>query len=220
MLKKTITYEDLNGDEVTDTFHFNFTKLELLETDLKLEGLEDTVRRLTETQDSQQAYKLFKDIILSAYGEKSPDGKYFLKEDDNGRPLSRKFAASPACSEMIIEFLQKPEEGAAFIEACLPAKLVAEVKAAKQAEDLHKVKSDEHIATLVQQAAERQANPETRIEPSTPPKGVETPRKFEEYSKEELLALPDEAFRQLVPSSPKDMTQEQLLIAFERKNRQ
>lgn len=217
MLKKSITYEDLNGNEVTDTFRFNFTKLELLETDLMLEGLEDTVKRLTETKDSQQAYTLFKDIILSAYGEVSSDGKYFMKEDDDGRPLRRRFASSPACSEMILEFLQDPEAGAKFIEACLPAKLVAEVKAAKASSDLQKIKSEEQIAELVKEAAARQDDPETRIEPGTVP---ESAKGFGDYSKSELLAMSNEEFRKLVPSNPKDMTQDQLLIAFERKNSQ
>lgn len=132
MLKKTITYEDLNGNEVTEDFYFNFTKLELMETDLMMDGVEETVKRLNDTQDAKEAYGLFKKIVLSAYGEKSADGRYFIKEDDAGRPLSKRFEQSPACSELIIEFLEDPKVGAAFIEGTLPAKLVAEVKAAQE----------------------------------------------------------------------------------------
>lgn len=131
MLKKTITYTDLNENEVTEDFYFNFTKLELMETDLMMGGVEETVKRLNETQDAKEAYGLFKNIILAAYGEKSADGRYFIKEDDNGRPLSKRFEQSPACSELILEFLENPKMGAAFIEGTLPGKLVAEVKAAQ-----------------------------------------------------------------------------------------
>ncbi len=98
-----------------------------MEKELQLGGLENTVKRLTQTENTKEAYELFKDLILASYGEKSEDGKRFVKTKE----LTESFEQSPALSELIIEFLTTPELGAAFIEATLPAKLVKEVKEAQ-----------------------------------------------------------------------------------------
>jgi len=130
MLKKSITYEDYNDETQTEDFYFNFTKLELVELDVKFEGgLEGHIKRLTDTDNGKDAYYMFKDIVLSAYGVKSEDGKRFIKSDT----LRQEFEASPALSELIMGFLMNPKDGAQFIEACLPAKLVAEAKSAAAA---------------------------------------------------------------------------------------
>lgn len=223
MLKKSITFEDYSEppQEVTQDFYFNFTKLEVIEM-LEVDDLEGTLKKLTETDSGPEAYELFKKIILSAYGERTPEGG-FRKEDDNGRPLSRRFEQSPACSELIIGFLQDPQSGGGFIEGCLPAKLVKEAKAAQAANP-----SKSELEQMVAEAGARQDNPETAIAPGTPPVGEEqhleelravTERKFEDHSEEELLAMSDDEFAKLVPvHSPKDMTQPMLLVAFKRKS--
>ena len=125
MLKKSITYDDLNGIEVTDDFYFSFTQLELLELDLEVGGIEDVIRELSATTDGKRAYKLFKDVILAAYGEKSDDGRRFMKVDPQGNPLKYNFEGSPALSVMIIEFLQDPNLGAEFLRGTLPSKEAA-----------------------------------------------------------------------------------------------
>lgn len=210
MLKKSITFEDYSEPpkEVTQDFYFNFTKLEVIEM-LEVDDLEGTMKKLQETEDGPEAYALFKKIILAAYGERTPEGG-FTKEDDNGRPLSRKFEQSPACSELIIGFLQDPLTGGAFIEGCLPARLVKEAKAAQAANP-----SKAQIEQMVQTAAERQEDPATAIEPGT---DLNNP-KFEDFSEEQLLAMTDDEFASIVPvHSPKDMTQPQLMVAFKRKS--
>lgn len=129
MIKKFITYEDYNGNTVTDPFYFNMTKLELLEWDLETEGgLEGLMKKLSETTDAKKAYYIFKDILLKAYGEKSEDGKTFVKSPE----LRVKFESSPALGELIIEFLQNPELSAKFIEGILPSAWIKEAAAKNQ----------------------------------------------------------------------------------------
>lgn len=210
MLKKTITFENYAEppQEVSEDFYFNFTKLEVIEM-LEVDDLEGTLKKLQSTQNGPEAYELFKKIILSAYGERTAEGG-FRKEDDNGRPLSRKFEQSPACSELIIGFLQDPISGGQFVESCLPAKLVRDAKAAQAANP-----SNAQIEQMVQTAGERQENPETAIAPGTDLNN----KKFEDYSEDELLAMSDDEFAGLVPvHSPKDMSQTQLMVAFKRKS--
>ena len=80
MLKKTITYTDYDDVERTETFYFNISESELTEMQLSTEGgLAERLQKMVDAQDVPSVTKVFKDIILKAYGEKSADGKYFRK---------------------------------------------------------------------------------------------------------------------------------------------
>lgn len=201
MLKKTITYDDYNGNEITEDFYFNFTKLEIMEKELELGGLEETVRRLSATTDAPAAYAIFKDLVLAAYGKKSEDGRQFIKSPE----LLKEFEQSPASSELIIEFLNNPDSGAQFIEGTLPAKLVADVKkeAARKASK-EPLRSDHEV--------------------STAPPVLETVKPDEkgldEYTRDELIEMPQEQFQALVGTDPRKMKKDHLIIAMQRKNTQ
>ena len=68
--------------------------------------------------------------MLKAYGEKSADGKRFIKIDDNGRPLAIAFEQTPAYSEIFMELATDADAGAAFINGILPADLIKEANKA------------------------------------------------------------------------------------------
>ena len=81
MLKKSITYTDYNGDKQTDECYFNLSKAELLEMEMSEKGgFENYIRKLMEEKDNKKIYKLFKDLILMSYGQKSADGHSFIKK--------------------------------------------------------------------------------------------------------------------------------------------
>lgn len=131
MLKKTITYEDFNGKMLTEDFYFHMTKLDLVELELQFEGgLDAKIKELTRTTDGPAAYQIFKDIVLNAYGEKSPDGRRFVKTPE----VRANLEFSPALGELIISFLEDPQKAAEFTSSLLPKSLVDEAKreAAKQ----------------------------------------------------------------------------------------
>ncbi len=73
MLKKTITFDDYSEPpkEVTETFYFNFTKIEIMEK-LQLEDLEGKIQRLTETENAKEAYNIFKESYSGCLRQKSP----------------------------------------------------------------------------------------------------------------------------------------------------
>jgi hypothetical protein len=80
MLKKTITYVDYDGNERTEDFYFNLSKAELIEIETSNNGgLSKMIEKLVAEQDMRRIVEIFKDIILKAYGEKSLDGKRFVK---------------------------------------------------------------------------------------------------------------------------------------------
>jgi hypothetical protein len=214
MFKKTVQYEDLEGNTVQDTFYFHFNQLEVVEM-MELEDLEAKVKRLTETENAKEAYEIFKNLIIRAYGEKTLDNRGFDKSPE----IRKKFETSLAMPEIIFEFVQNPQLGAEFIEKCLPPKLVAAAKAAQAEEEKGKVTNPD-IDKMVEEAYARQENYETAVLPTAPPvldKGAPE-KKFEDYTREELIAMPQEQFQSLVPSNPRDMTRDQLLVSFQRKN--
>ena len=83
MLKLTRTYNDYNGVSRTEDFYFNLTQAEVTELELSVDGgLVEMINRIVAAQDGKQIIAIFKDIILRAYGEKSPDGKRYIKNQE------------------------------------------------------------------------------------------------------------------------------------------
>lgn len=118
MLKKTITYTDYDGNERTEDHLFNLSKAECMEMELSTNGgMENLIKRIISEQDNEKIVKIFKDIILKAYGVKSPDGKYFRKSAE----ISADFASTEAYSTLFMELATDADAAAKFITAVLPA---------------------------------------------------------------------------------------------------
>lgn len=118
MLKKTITYPDYNGGSRTEDFYFNLTQAEVTEMELSVDGgLVEMINRIVAAQDGKQIIATFKDIILRAYGEKSPDGKRFVKSQE----LRDAFAQTEAYSILFMELATNADAAAAFINGIVPA---------------------------------------------------------------------------------------------------
>ena len=123
MLKKTITYTDYNGVERKEDFYFNLSKAEVMEMELSTTGgLAEMIKRIVAAQDQPAIIKVFKDLILKAYGEKSPDGKRFIKSPE----LSDAFAQTEAYSILFMELATNAEAAAAFVNGIIPADLTKE----------------------------------------------------------------------------------------------
>lgn len=120
MFKKTIKYTDFDGNERKEDFYFNLTKAELLEMQLSIDGgLQGHLERIIKTQSQPELIKMFKDIIMRAYGEKSPDGKRFMKSDE----IRQNFECTEAYSELFMELATDSDAAAEFINALLPSDL-------------------------------------------------------------------------------------------------
>lgn len=121
MLKKTITYTDFNDVERTEDFYFNFTKAEVAEMELStVGGLEQMIGNIVKAQDMPAIIKIFKDLVLKAYGEKSADGKRFVKVNDAGVPLSIAFSQTEAYSQLFMELATDADAAAAFVNGIIP----------------------------------------------------------------------------------------------------
>lgn len=120
MLKKTITYTDYNDNERTEDFYFNFSKAELTEMELStVGGLTELIEKIVNTQDGPKLVKIFKDLVLNAYGEKSADGKRFVKTEE----IRNAFAQTEAYSELFMELATDANAASAFINGIMPKDL-------------------------------------------------------------------------------------------------
>lgn len=121
MIKKTIKYTDYNGVERTEDYYFNLNKAEVIEMAVSVEGgYSELIDRIIKTNDNREIVNVLKTIILKSYGEKSIDGKRFMKVDDNGNPLYRKFEDTEAFVELYMELANNAEKAAEFINAVIP----------------------------------------------------------------------------------------------------
>ena len=117
MLKKTITYTDYDGNERIEDFYFNLTKAEVLEMEMSQNGgLSKLLQKIVLEQDNKRIVEFFKEIVLKAYGEKSLDGKRFIKSED----LCNGFMQTEAYSELFMELATNAEAAAAFVNGITP----------------------------------------------------------------------------------------------------
>lgn len=130
MLKKTITYTDYNGNQREEDHYFNLSKAEIMEMELSTAGgLAELIQNVVKAQDGPAIMKIFKDIILKAYGEKSPDGKRFIKSEE----LSLAFSQTEAYSVLFMELVMDADAAGKFINGIIPADVAKEVASGENA---------------------------------------------------------------------------------------
>ena len=117
MLKKTIKYTDYNDVERTEDFYFNLSKAEVLEMEMTTTGgLAEHITKIIAAQDNPTIIKLFKDLVLKAYGEKSPDGRQFIKNDG----IRTNFSQTEAYSNLFMELATDTNAATAFMNGIIP----------------------------------------------------------------------------------------------------
>ena len=118
MLKKTFTYIDYNGVERTEDHYFNLSKAELMEMELSTTGgLAEMINKIVAAQDAPAIVKVFKDLVLKAYGQKSADGRRFIKSEE----LANEFAQTEAYSQLFMELATDADAAAKFVNGIVPA---------------------------------------------------------------------------------------------------
>lgn len=117
MLKKNIKYVDYDGNDRAEDFYFNLNKAEVIELQLgTVGGLTKTLEKIVQEKDTSRIIEYFKTIILKAYGEKSADGRRFIKSQE----LRDAFEQTEAYSELFMEFASDAKMAAEFINGVLP----------------------------------------------------------------------------------------------------
>lgn len=123
MLKKTVTYVDFNGDQVTEDLYFHLSKAEIVELELSQKGgLSEQLKRIVESEDGKAIISEFKNILLSSYGKRSEDGKRFIKT----QALRDEFESSEAYSTIFMELVTDAGVAAEFVQGIIPNDLAEE----------------------------------------------------------------------------------------------
>lgn len=119
MLKRTVTYKDYNDVERTEDLYFHFSESEILEMELSTEGgYSDMVKKMVKAKDEPSLMKVVKDFVLKAYGEKSPDGRRFIKSEE----LSTAFSQTEAFNKLFMELVTDADAASRFVNEVIPQK--------------------------------------------------------------------------------------------------
>lgn len=198
MLIRPITFTDLDGTLRTEKFLFNLTIPEVTELELDMPGgMSEYWVQIVERKDSAALLKAYKDLIAKAYGERSSDGQYFLKEDKDGYSLGRMFLQHPAYAALFMELLGAQSTDDAFTEflrGCIPPELLE--------------KMPENVSLPA-------VKPPTNEDDSTP----EDTRTVDQYSREELLNMPQVNFDKLAGTDPQKWSPSVMQAAYIRKSK-
>lgn len=117
MVKKTITYIDYDGNERTEDFYFNLSEAEITEMQLSMEGgMQAYIQKIIAAKSQLELVKLFKKILLASYGKKSPDGRLFVKNEQN----TAEFVAHPAYSKIYMELVTDETKASEFVNGLIP----------------------------------------------------------------------------------------------------
>ena len=117
MVVEKIKYTDFNGLEREEEFMFNLTEAEITEMELTTDGgLSDSIKKIIAAQDTPEIIKVFKMLLLKSYGEKSADGRRFVKSEK----LSEEFAQTNAYSQLFMKLATDDKAAVAFINGIMP----------------------------------------------------------------------------------------------------
>lgn len=126
MYKKTITYEDYDGEKRTETHYFNMTKADVVKW-ITTNGeytLDKVVKRDTLSGNGKAIIETFEDLIKRSYGRKSLDGKRFEKSEE----IYKEFYESEAYSEFFMEIITDAKAAADFFNGIMPKNVLEEAR--------------------------------------------------------------------------------------------
>ena len=151
MFGRTFVYKDYNGNTQKETWYFNLDKAELLKMELGAwGGLDAMLKRLMREENPEKIVEMFEKIILGAVGEKSPDGRKFIKNEQ----IREDFRSTPAYSELFYELVMDAEKANAFLKGCLPEDLAAKIDEREKAKAAEEAAAGEQLKLEIVEGTE------------------------------------------------------------------
>lgn len=130
MFSRTFEYTGYDGQPHKDTWWFNLSEAELYKLELSnLGGMNGMMNRLLRESKPGEIVDVFENLILSAVGERSVDGRKFIKNQE----IRDDFFQSKAYSDLFVELVSSGEKLADFLKGAIPAEVAAEVAKAEEA---------------------------------------------------------------------------------------
>lgn len=121
MFEKKIRYTDYNDVVREETIRFNLNRAEIQNLELTTDGgLEAFINKMMEEQDNKKLADFFKELVLMSYGEKSLDGKHFMKKAPDGHLLRDDFEQTEAFAEIYMWLLSGTDAVVQFVDGIRP----------------------------------------------------------------------------------------------------
>lgn len=217
MLKKTITFKDLDGNEVTDDFYFNLSVAELAEMALLHEGdIAKHMQAVIDSKDGRAILDAFKKIIAQAYGKRSEDGRSFLKSPE----ISQEFMGTEAYSQFFLDIVTSATAAVDFINGVMPADLAAKAAAVQAQQPV----LEPAVPAILKpsdftekELLEMDKDNIYKLYAGELTNGTIVDKALDDYSVEELRNMSQERFDKLVGTDPRKMQRRHLIIAMQRK---
>lgn len=126
MIKQDITYTNFEGEQETETLYFHLNKVELMEMQVsEKRGLAQYITDIQKAENNKEIFRLFKEIVLRAYGERSEDGKKFIKNER----LREEFEGSLAYEELMVKIVTEADFASKFVNGIMPAGMADQIAA-------------------------------------------------------------------------------------------
>lgn len=139
MIKKTITFEDYNGEERTKDFYFHMNQVEFSKLNGEVPGgIERRMQKIIEDRDEDALLRIIDLLVSRSYGE-FDDEDEFTKVSKTGRPLYEKFVNTDAYDQLIIELIQNEDNIVNFLKNIMPKKVQGRID-----EEMHKRQEEEN----------------------------------------------------------------------------
>lgn len=188
MLKKTITFKDLDDNDVTQDFYFNLSKVELTEIEHSMiGGISGHWTRIIDDRNTGAILAAYKQIVGTAVGKRSDDGIAFLKSKE----ITDHFIHSNAYEVLFTEHMGQDSDDNSFFEF---------LKGIVPADALKNMPQTIFLPGTDGEKGERTNE-----------------RTIEQYSRDELLEMPKEEFDKLAGTNPKNWSKDVLEVAFQRR---
>lgn len=129
MYKITETYTDYDDNQRTEDFYFNYSEAELADLQFSVSGgLAGMIDRIIKTNDMPKLVELFRELIQKAYGEKSNDGRRFMKSPE----LTKEFTETVAYSQIYMRLATDSKAAQEFINKVVPKSMKDKMQQANQ----------------------------------------------------------------------------------------
>lgn len=126
MIKQDITYTNFEGEQETETLYFHLNKVELMEMQVsEKRGLAQYITDIQKAENNKEIFRLFKEIVLRAYGERSEDGKKFIKNER----LREEFEGSLTYEELMVKLVTEADFAVKFVNGIMPAGMADQIAA-------------------------------------------------------------------------------------------
>ena len=119
MHRETITYDDLNGISRTEDFYFDLSKPEIVKMQASTKGGYDVqLKSIAAEMNGARIMEFFENFITKSYGEKSEDGRRFVKSEE----ISKSFMETPAYEVLFEKLVTDGKAAAEFVNSVMRVK--------------------------------------------------------------------------------------------------